>query len=198
MASIFVDCVLGSAAVTDEQIVVPVVHAQHQHDALTVFADTKVVAVIDGHRRIVDIAVVVLVVVHSDNVHTAVIPPRDLIGHQLQLQPLVLVQQAHRVINKEIILGLLRPCGNRHRQYRQQGQQICQNSFFHLSRPPYINISIVAAIAVTGAAMAAKMAQNLPMSVGRSPTSLPVCPFMAKRKSLPFHLVCSIQTGSSA
>ena len=57
---------------------------------------------------------------------------------------------------------------------------------------------ISAAMAVTGAATAAKIAQNLPISVGRSPTSLPVCPFMAKRKSLPFHLVCSIHTGSSA
>lgn len=40
--------------------------------------------------------------------------------------------------------------------------------------------------------MPANMLQNFPQLTGRSPTSFPVCPFMAKRKSFPCHLVLSI------
>ena len=49
-----------------------------------------------------------------------------------------------------------------------------------------------------GTAMAANSPQNFPQLTGRSPTSFPVCPFMAKRKSFPCHLVFSIQTGIRA
>lgn len=48
------------------------------------------------------------------------------------------------------------------------------------------------------AAIPANMPQNFPQLTGRSPTSFPVYPFMAKRKSLPCHLVLSIHTGMSA
>ena len=52
--------------------------------------------------------------------------------------------------------------------------------------------------AVRTAEMAANVPQNLPALVGRSPTSLPVWPFMAKRKLLLFHFVLSSHTGMSA
>ena len=198
VASVLVDRVLGGAVVADKQVVVAVVHTQHQHDALAVFTDAEVIAVVDVGRRVVDIAVVVLVVVHGDDVDGAVVPPGDLVGHHLQLQPLILGQQARFIVHEQIVRRLLRPSGYDQRQRRQQRQQPCKSSLFHLGCPPYISIRIAAAMAVTGAAIAAKIPQNLPISVGRSPTSLPVCPFMAKRKSLPFHLVCSIHTGSSA
>ena len=51
---------------------------------------------------------------------------------------------------------------------------------------------------LAAAATAANVRQYFPASVGRSPTILPVCPFMAKRKLLPFQRVESIHTGSSA
>ena len=41
-------------------------------------------------------------------------------------------------------------------------------------------------------------AATLPLSTGRSPMSLPVWPFIAKRKSCSFQRVWSIQTGSRA
>ncbi len=40
--------------------------------------------------------------------------------------------------------------------------------------------------------------KNLPILNGRSPTILPVCPFMAKVNFLPFHVVFRSHTGKSA
>ena len=58
--------------------------------------------------------------------------------------------------------------------------------------------AICQAVSIPVVAIGGINAHNLPQLTGRSPTSFPVCPFMAKRKSLPFHLVFSIQTGISA
>ena len=66
----------------------------------------------------------------------AAVPPGDLVGQQLQLQPFVLGQQVLRIVHEQVVLRLLRPRGNDHRQHRQQRQQACKNSFFHLGRPP--------------------------------------------------------------
>ena len=73
--------------------------------------------------------------------------------------------------------------------------------YFFSSCPPSYRSSVMAKnepMADSGTAMAANIPQNRPLSTGRSPTSFPVCPFMAKRKSLPCHLVFSSHTGSSA
>ena len=85
-------------------------------------------------------------------------------------------------------------------QGEQEDHDKQQNSFLHIRSPPsHMNKSASAELsAERGMAMAANRPQNLPQLTGRSPTSLPVCPFMAKRKSLPFHLVFSIQTGIRA
>ena len=52
--------------------------------------------------------------------------------------------------------------------------------------------------AVTAAVMPVYQPMTLERATGRSPMSLPVCPFMAKRKFSPFQRVESIHTGSSA
>ena len=51
---------------------------------------------------------------------------------------------------------------------------------------------------ISGMLMPANHAATLPLSTGRSPMSLPVWPFIAKRKSCSFQRVWSIQTGSRA
>ena len=64
--------------------------------------------------------------------------------------------------------------------------------------PPPYNNSRNASTAIRGRLMPANHAATRLLSTGRSPMSRPVCPFMANRKSLSFHRVWSIQTGSRA
>ena len=66
-----------------------------------------------------------------------------------------------------------------------------------MNRKKLLSIGLGLALLAT-AATAANVRQYFPASVGRSPTILPVCPLMAKRKLLPFQRVESIHTGSSA
>ena len=74
------------------------------------------------------------------------------------------------------------------------------NNRFFMFSPSYRAISRIAVtlIATSSAAIAANRPITRFVLTGRLPTSLPVWPFMAKRKSFPSHLVFRIQTGSSA
>ena len=90
------------------------------------------------------------------------------------------------------------------RRAKREGQQEEHHKnracFLHIRSPPSHSRKTASTEPNTdrGAAIAANRPQNLPQLTGRSPTSFPVWPFMAKRKSFPFHLVFSIQTGIRA
>ena len=79
---------------------------------------------------------------------------------------------------------------------RQKGKQFF--AMFHIPVSPSHSSMNRAVRIISGMLMPANHAATLPLSTGRSPMSLPVWPFMAKRKSCSFQRVWSIQTGSRA
>ena len=91
--------------------------------------------------------------------------------------------------------------GRQSQGHAEQGRSQKSKQFFavfHIPVSPSHSSMMRAVSIISGMLMPANHAATLPLSTGRSPMSLPVWPFIAKRKSCSFQRVWSIQTGSRA
>ena len=154
---------------------------------------------INAVGRLINAArVKVRIVVHRDHIHTAAVLLRDALRHALKVRCL-LRRQKPRSIGDIRKLRLIRREHERCRAEQQDKRQGQTDQFtFHFATPFHSRRTTAEPITLSAPAMAKNVPQNLPRSTGRSPAIFPVCPFMANRKSFPFHFVLSSHTGSSA
>ena len=196
--SVFAESVFALFAVV-EMGEIALVQTQKEDRAVPVRTGAERAAVIERIRRLIRPAGVDEgIIVHGKNVHADAVALRDILCFLFQRIALGGGENAGVIHD----IGL-RSTGKRRRGERKRekaDKKKSSKTFFHFSSPPYRSARMLTAVpmSASGAAMAANVAQYFPASVGRSPTILPVCPFMAKRKLLPFQRVESIHTGNSA
>ena len=122
---------------------------------------------------------VLVVIIHDHNVHAEVVLRGNRRRPVAQILLLVGIENARIVadiVDARLGMGTDGETEDE-REYQEQGRY---NSF-HCSPPPYRKYRIAAITAATPPEMPANQPQALPFETGRSPMSLPVCPFMANR-----------------
>ena len=178
--------------------VVARINGNQEHNAVFIRAASQVVGIPVRFRVLAHS--VGANIIHDGQIHIALvrIGKASRLGfHGLQRavgKKLVVV--AH-VRGGNIVVALCQGGGDRCAS-NQQCREKAAEYFFHGAPSYSIKNDTAPATATNGMKIRKNQLATFPLSIGKSPMSFPVCPFMAKRKSWSFHLVCSIHTGSNA
>ena len=194
---LLLDAVVGESrdalAVGDGDVLAGADRQQEEDAAL-------LVAVAEAVGDIIIFRVVALVgiadVVHHEEVDIHAVAVRGAFGLLLEVGQRVGVKDAALIPHQRGRCPGRQGQGHAEQGRSQKGKQFF--AVFHIPVSPSHSSMMRAVSIISGMLMPANHAATLPLSTGRSPMSLPVWPFIAKRKSCSFQRVWSIQTGSRA
>ena len=166
-----------------EDIVIPIFHAQQEHDAAVPIAVAQMVLIENGLGKILN--VVLADGTHGEDAHGDAVLFRQLSRLLLQRLRFGFRQKIGRVRHVGQRVLVRRQCGEAGEEGEQQhSRRQEQKNSFHLVIPAFppaqSSLLMISITANTAAQIPPNQAQKRPLEVGRSPTSFPVWPFMAK------------------